>query len=129
MLEKSAPVANKTIKVSQPSLFDFAATRTDGEPKEEMALRQVSEPKAPYCVETKDDIYSVVLPLLLAATAKRGLTEKALRKNIDPNGYFSPRGWKLLLDKACTEGRLARTEKPKKRGKPDVLYVGLPKEG
>ena len=128
MLEKGAAVANKTIKVSQPSLFDFAATRTDGEHKEEMELRQVSEPKEPYCVETKDDIYSVVLPLLLAATAKRGLTEKALRKNIDPDGYFSPKGWKLLLDKACAEGKLARTEKPKKRGKPDVFYVGIPNE-
>ena len=129
MLEKGAATANKPTKALQPSLFDFAATRTDEEHKEDMALRRVSEPKEPYCVETKDDIYSVVLPLLLAATAKRGQTEKALRKNIDPDGYFSPRGWKLLLDKACTEGRLARTEKPKKRGKPDVLYVGLQKEG
>lgn len=129
MLEKGAATANKPTKALQPSLFDFAATRTDEEHKEDMALRRVSEPKEPYCVETKDDIYSVVLPLLLAATAKRGQTEKALRKNIDPDGYFSPRGWKLLLDKACTEGRLARAEKPKKRGKPDVLYVGLQKEG
>ena len=128
MLEKGAAVANKTIKVSQPSLFDFAATRTDGEHKEEMELRQVSEPKEPYCVETKDDVYSVVLPLLLAATAKKGQTQKALRKSIDPDGYFSPKGWKLLLDKACAEGKLARTEKPKKRGKPDVFYVGIPNE-
>ena len=94
-----------------------------------MELRQVSEPKEPYCVETKDDVYSVVLPLLLAATAKKGQTEKALRKSIDPDGYFSPKGWKLLLDKACAEEKLTRTEKPKKRGKPDVLYVGLQNEG
>ena len=129
MLEKGAATANKPIKASQPSLFDFAATHTDGERKEEMALRQVSEPKESYCVEAKDDVYSVVLPLLQAATAKKGQTEKALRKSIDPDGYFSPKGWKLLLDKACAEGKLARTEKPKKRGKPDVLYVGLPNEG
>ena len=129
MLEKSTAVANKNITVSQPSLFDFAATRTDSDRKEETALRQVSEPKEPYCVETKDDVYSVVLPLLLSATAKKGQTEKALRKSIDPDGYFSPKGWKLLLDKACAEGKLARTEKPKKRGKPDVLYVGLQNEG
>ena len=129
MLEKSTSVANKPVKALQPSLFDFAATRTDGDRKEEMELRQVSEPKEPYCVETKDDVYSVVLPLLLAATAKKGQTEKTLRKSIDPDGYFSPKGWKLLLDKACAEGKLARTEKPKKRGKPDVLYVGLQNEG
>ena len=129
MLEKSTAVANKNITVSQPSLFDFAATRKDSDRKEETALRQVSEPKEPYCVETKDDVYSVVLPLLLSATAKKGQTEKALRKSIDPDGYFSPKGWKLLLDKACAEGKLARTEKPKKRGKPDVLYVGLQNEG
>ena len=128
MLEKSTAVANKNITVSQPSLFDFVATRTEGDRKEEMELRQVSEPKEPYCVETKDDVYSVVLPLLLAATAKKGQTQKALRKSIDPDGYFSPKGWKLLLDKACAEGKLARTEKPKKRGKPDVFYVGIPNE-
>jgi len=128
MLEKGAATANKNITVSQPSLFDFAATRTDGDRKEETALRQVSEPKEPYCLKTKDDVYSVVLPLLLTATAKKGQIEKALRKSIDPDGYFSPKGWKLLLDKACAEGKLARTEKPKKRGKPDVLYVGLQKE-
>jgi hypothetical protein len=129
MLEKGATTVNKPTSASQPSLFDFAATRTDGEHKEEMELRQVSEPKEPYCVETKDDVYSVVLPLLLSATAKKGQTEKALRKSIDPDGYFSPKGWKLLLDKACAEGKLVQTEKPKKRGKPDVLYVGLQKEG
>ena len=129
MLEKGAATANKPTKALQPSLFDFAATRTDEEHKEDMALRQVSEPKAPYCVETNADVYSVVLPLLLAATAKKGQTEKTLRKSIDPDGYFSPQGWKMLLDKACAEGKLARTEKPKKRGKPDVLYVGLQNEG
>jgi len=129
MLEKGATTVNKPTSASQPSLFDFAATRTDGEPKEGMALRQVSEPKVSYCVETNADVYSVVLPLLLAATAKKGQTEKTLRKSIDPDGYFSPKGWKMLLDKACAEGKLARTEKPKKRGKPDVLYVGLQNEG
>ena len=129
MLEKGATTVNKPTSASQPSLFDFAATRTDGEPKEGMALRQVSEPKVSYCVETNADVYSVVLPLLLAATTKKGQTEKTLRKSIDPDGYFSPKGWKMLLDKACAEGKLARTEKPKKRGKPDVLYVGLQNEG
>ena len=129
MLEKSAATANKPTKASQPSLFDFAATRTDGEHEEGMVLRQVSEPKESYCVETRDDVYSVVLPLLLAATAKKGQTEKALRKSIDPDGYFSPKGWKLLLDKACAEGKLERTEKPKKRGKPDIVYAGLLNEG
>ena len=51
MLEKGAATANKPTKALQPSLFDFAATRTDEEHKEDMALRRVSEPKEPYCVE------------------------------------------------------------------------------
>ena len=51
ILEKGAATTNKNITVSQPSLFDFAAMRTDGDRKEETALRQVSEPKEPYCVE------------------------------------------------------------------------------
>ena len=129
MLAKGASIAIKQVEEAQLSLFDFAATHADGDRKEEMALRHVSEPKAPYCAETKDDVYSVVLPLLLAATAKKSQTERGLRKSIDPDGYFSPKGWKLLLDKACAEEKLARTKKPKKRGKPDVLYVGLQNEG
>lgn len=129
MLAKSAATASKPVEEAQLSLFDFVAMRTNDEHKEEIALRQVSEPKESYCVETKDDVYSVVLPLLLAATAKKGQTEKSLRKSIDPDGYFSPKGWKLLLDKACDKGKLARAEKSKKRGKPDVLYVGLQNKG
>jgi hypothetical protein len=56
---------------------------------------------------------------------KKGLTEKELKKTVDPDSYFSPKGWKLLLEKACAEGNLMRIEKPKKRGKQDVLYIGL----
>lgn len=128
MLEKGMASTNRPVEVSQQSLFDFAAASTNSDYGKEMVLRHVSEQETPYCVEAKPDVYSAVLPLLLSATTKKGLTEKELKKTVDPDNYFSPKGWKLLLEKACAEGNLMRTEKPKKRGKQDVLYIGLQTE-
>ena len=129
MIDKGMAATNKPVETSQQSLFDFAATDTNGDHGKEMVLRQVSEQETPYCVGAKPDVYSAVLPLLLSATAKKGQAEKGLRKTVDPDSYFSTKGWKLLLERACAEGKLMRTEKPKKRGKSDILYVGLQAEG
>lgn len=128
MLEKDLAASNPPSETSQLSLFDFVSTRKDGESNGEFGLMHVSESKEPYHAETITDVYSVLLPLLLSATGQKGQTEKSLKKIIDSGGYFSPKGWKQLLDRACSEGKLVRTEKPKKRGKSDILYVS-PKTG
>ena len=67
-------------------------------------------------------IYSALLSELIAARAKKSYTEKALRKAVDPDGYLSPKGWKLLIEKACADGKIASMEKAKKRGKSDKVF-------
>lgn len=127
MLEKAREVASRTsrgVKASQLSLFDCMATYKEIDNDVSVGLMQVSEPTIPYRAESKPDICSLVLPALLSAAERgTGLTEKALRKKADPDGLFSPKGWKRLLEKACSEGKLLRMEKPKKRGRPDILYM------
>lgn len=127
MLEKAREVASRTsrgVKASQLSLFDCMATYKEIDNDVSVGLMQVSEPTIPYRAESKPDTCSLVLPALLSAAERgTGLTEKALRKKADPDGLFSPKGWKRLLEKACSEGKLLRMEKPKKRGRPDILYM------
>ena len=76
----------------------------------------------PYEADGKDDILSALLSVVVAALAKKSYAEKALRKAVDPDGYLSPKGWKLLIEKACADGKITSMEKAKKRGKPDKVF-------
>ena len=122
MLEKGQTAANERETASQLSLFDYMATHHDFDTGPDKSVLQVSESKEMYCPEEKS-LYSAVLPLLLAAAGSQGQTEKNLRRKVDPDGCFSPKGWKFLLEKACVDGVMTRTERPKKRGKPDIVFV------
>lgn len=128
MLASMSTAEPTSSKESQLPLFDYMAANAGGDSLGDTCLLKVSEPTAPYGAESESDLYLLVLPLLLAATDKKGKTEKALRKLVDPDGYFSPKGWKLLLEKACSNGKLIQKEKPKKRGKPDLLYLRIKTE-
>ena len=119
MIKKANDAALKANPAMQPSLFDYTASESktvDGE------FKKVSEPTVPYATEENCGIYSALLSELIAALAKKSYTEKALRKAVDPDGYLSPKGWKLLIEKACADGKIASMEKAKKRGKSDKVF-------
>ena len=109
----------KANTAKQLSLFDFVE-----EPSKSNVgtLRKVSEPQAPYIAEKEVDLYSALVSVVVVALAQKSYTEKALRKVVDPEGYLSPKGWKMFIEKACAEGKIACREKAKKRGKPDICY-------
>jgi hypothetical protein len=119
MIKKADDVASKATTATQQSLFDYMEeiSKSDVE-----TIKKVSEPVAPYIAEKEVDIYSALVSVVVVALAKKSFTEKALRKVIDPIGYLSPKGWKLFIEKACAEGKIACREKAKKRGKPDTCY-------
>ena len=119
MIKKANDAALKANPAMQPLLFDYTASESktvDGE------FQKVSEPTVPYATEENCGIYSALLSELIAALAKKSYTEKALRKAVDPDGYLSPKGWKLLIEKACADGKIASMEKAKKRGKSDKVF-------
>ncbi len=124
MLAKTSAAAHGPSSAPQLSLFDFMADHANVNDAEVTNLCHVSEPLAPCVARPKAGIYDAVLPLVLTVAVPEGQTGSALKKAIDAAGYFSPKGWNLLLAKACSDGNLSKMERPTKRGKPDLLYVG-----
>lgn len=124
MLDKASSATNTPSPASQLSLFDSMTAHADVNGDDRKSLCHVPEPVEPPGAKPQTGIYPAVLPLVSAAAGPQGQTAAALKKRIDPGGYFSPKGWNLLLERAYSDGKLGRTEKPGKRGKPDMVYVG-----
>lgn len=51
-----------------------------------------------------------------------GIKRLSLNVAVDPDGYISPKGWKMLLERAISEGRIASMETPQKSKKPKTCY-------
>lgn len=112
----SLPQAHATL---QSSLFDFA---TDVSPSDAGTLK-VSEPSVAYVAHEKADVYSSLLAVVVEELAQKNHTEKTFKTAVDPTGYISPKGWKMLLEKACLDGKIACKETTKKRGKTEKCYA------
>lgn len=123
MLAKDSAPTVKAPGNSQLSLFDFMATGTGVNDGSETDLCHVSESSEPYASEPESGVFHAVLPMVSAAAGPEGRTSKVLKNMVDPHGFLAGKGWELLLEKACSNGELTRTEKPKKRGKPDAVYA------
>lgn len=131
MLENNRIAQSHKIEMAQLSLFDF-------QPKEAEAVKSqlnyVSEPQERcYAEEKKENLYTAVRTLIENALMSNEQTAIELRKRIDPDGYFSLKVWKQLLEKVCDDGYIMRRESYKKRGKPKILYsrkseVGITRE-